>query len=174
MCKDDIQSWVRQLTFEREKENSFLSVHSCGRARQCSGATEPGGQGRAEWCPVSTEQSSRPGPCLALPGPCELVTGGGLGLVLSWSHLTHSQESSDCGEKWSEGTFCSLQLSLCAERMCFVQCSVSCSFLMSTFRKWLDLALLFATQCMLLYCTLQWILSIWVIMCSRMLYVSSS
>ena len=37
-----------------------------------------------------------------------------------------------------------------------VLCNVlfSCSFLMSTFRKWLDLALLFATQCICMYATL--------------------
>ena len=143
MCKDDIPSWVRQLTFEIEKENSFLSVHSCGRARQWSHwARRALGQGGV----MSSEH--RAVQAWPLPGAARAVwTGDGWWpgpWSRAWSHLTHSQESSDC-EVRGHSAVCSRVNVFCA-KFCFV-----CSFLMWTFRKWLDLALLFATQCILLH-----------------------
>ena len=166
LCKDDIKSWVLQLTFEKKKENSFLSVHSCGRARQWSHwARRALGQGGV----MSSEH--RAVQAWPLPGAARAVwTGDGwwlvLGLVTSytlpgvkwlwwevkWGDILQSVAQSLC----RVNVFCA--------KFCFV-----CSFLMWTFRKWLDLALLFATQC-----TLRWILSDHLIMCSCMLYVSSS
>ena len=167
MCKDDIQSWVRQLTFEIEKENSFLSVHSCGRARQWSHwARRALGQGGV----MSSEH--RAVQAWPLPGAARAVwTGDGWWPGPGPGHILHTPRSQVIvvrSEVRGQPAVCSsvfvCRVNVFCAKFCFM-----CSFLMWTFRKWLDLALLFATQC-----TLRWILSDQLIMCSCMLYVSSS